>query len=359
MTLGNFMPVLNLNGSAFSILSISLLLDEFLSRMEVKINCILHIYKLLQILLVSSAFQTSAICSAPATRGANWLHVNSCNSAAQAYQPHTQSLWLFLTFLDLGEIVHHRVWSPKQSPKSCMMQPRNAGEWTQKGHLDQWETLTNGKQKLKRKLGSQIPFHPLVDCSEACPSGGSLRGWAATLANQPAVLFQEAVSSKAIYHFALFLSSLASILLFLTVTALSLHLLMSSWTWARTFSICLFNIYWHNMSFSFNLIMQWMTLLHWKTCLYSWHKLYTWPVDLFASVWGSILHVIVYLECVCMCTTGYTGNMASCSGALQSLFRSHGFSSADGARQTGRWRWWRWWQQVWGELGGERVQRGR
>lgn len=32
-------------------------------------------------------------------------------------------------------------------------------------------------------------------------------------------------------------------------------------------------------------------------------------------------------------------------------------SSADGVRQTGRWRRWRWWWQVWGELGGVSAER--
>lgn len=38
--LGNFISVLNLNGSVFNILPRNVLLGEFLSDMEVEINCI-------------------------------------------------------------------------------------------------------------------------------------------------------------------------------------------------------------------------------------------------------------------------------------------------------------------------------
>lgn len=38
--LGNFISVLNLKGSVFNILSKNVLLDEFLSDVEVEINCI-------------------------------------------------------------------------------------------------------------------------------------------------------------------------------------------------------------------------------------------------------------------------------------------------------------------------------
>lgn len=126
-------------------------------------------------------------------------------------------LWLLLPLLDLGEYHTTGLGFPNSLQWAFMMRPRNAGVLMQEGNLDQWETDAEGGAGPMKAL-----FPPLMDCSEACPSGGSLQSWAVTMANQLAVLFQEAVGDTGIYHLALFPSSPASVPFFLILTALGL-----------------------------------------------------------------------------------------------------------------------------------------
>lgn len=80
------------------------------------------------------------------------------------------SLWLLLPLLDLGEYHTPALGFPNSLQWVCMMRPRNAGVLMQEGNFDQWETDTEEGAGLINPL-----FSPLMDCSEACPSGGFLQ----------------------------------------------------------------------------------------------------------------------------------------------------------------------------------------
>ena len=73
-----------------------------------------------------------------------------------------QSLWLLLPFLNLGETPSSCQWAFVMQLEMQRMGPR--------GKLSrQWET------EAEERAGLMNPdFPPLRDCSEACPSGGSL-----------------------------------------------------------------------------------------------------------------------------------------------------------------------------------------
>lgn len=73
-------------------------------------------------------------------------------SAAQGGAAASQSPWLLLPLLALGEMPHYSF--PNSLQWTCMIQPRNVGELSQEGNFDQWETEAEDGSGLKNPLSS-------------------------------------------------------------------------------------------------------------------------------------------------------------------------------------------------------------